>query len=134
MTTNLRLENLTCHAYIFERLLSYVFYQIDNLIMVLIKTIGQKTKRLWDLAVKNSSILDARKQKNKILRSEHKFQRPRIFCVPFTTPTCFTVRHVKPHHGCMSFGFVCYEGEGDAKKDNCLVMNPLKAACKNILE
>lgn len=32
----------------------------------------------------------------------------------------------------MSFGFVCYEGEGDSKKDNCLVMNPLKAACKNI--
>ena len=44
MTTNIRLKNPTCRTYIFKRLLSYVFNQINNSIMVLIETVGQKTK------------------------------------------------------------------------------------------
>ena len=42
MTTNLRHKNPTCRAYIFKRLLSCVFNQINNFIMVLIETIDQK--------------------------------------------------------------------------------------------
>ena len=64
MTTNLRLRN-PCRAYIFKRLLSYVFNQINNSIMVLIETVGQKNKnpRLRDLAAKKSRIRDAKKHK-----------------------------------------------------------------------
>ena len=39
MTTNLRIKNPTCRAYIFKRLLS------DNFIMVLIETVGQKNQK-----------------------------------------------------------------------------------------
>ena len=72
MTTNLRLKYATCRAYIFQRLLSYVFNQINNFIMVLIEIVGQKykTPRLRDLAAKNSRIRDAKKyiQENEISR------------------------------------------------------------------
>ena len=65
MTTNHRLKNPTCRAYIFKRLLSYVFKQINNFIMVLMEIVGQKNKnlRLRDLAAKNSRIRDAKKHK-----------------------------------------------------------------------
>ena len=74
MTTNLRLKNPTCGAYIFKRLLSYVFNQINNSIMVLIETVGQKTKnpRLRDLAAKNSRIRDAKKHKKTRFRESFK--------------------------------------------------------------
>ena len=74
MTTNLRLKNPTCRAYIFKRLLSYVFNQINNSIMVLIKTVGQKNKtpRLRDLAAKNSRIRDAKKHKKTRFRDSFK--------------------------------------------------------------
>ena len=39
----LRYDDYSC-AYIFERLLSYVFNQINNFIMVLFETVSQKTK------------------------------------------------------------------------------------------
>ena len=74
MTTNLRLKNPTCRAYIFKRLLSYVFNQINNSIMVLIKTVGQKNKnpRLRDLAAKNSRIRDAKKHKKRDFETHSK--------------------------------------------------------------
>ena len=83
MTTNLRLKNPTCRAYIFKRLLSYVFNQINNsyvfnqinnFIIVLIETVGQKNKnpRLRDLAAKNSRIRDAKKHKKTRFRDSFK--------------------------------------------------------------
>ena len=66
MKTNLRLKNPTCRAYVFERLLSYVFNQINTYIMVLIETVGQKKNpRLRDLVGKNSRIRDAKKHKTR---------------------------------------------------------------------
>ena len=75
MTTNLRLKNPTCRAYTFKRLLSYVFNQIKNFIMVLIETVGQKRNknpRLRDLAAKNSRIRDAKKHKKTRFRDSFK--------------------------------------------------------------
>ena len=74
ITTNLRLKNPTCRAYTFKRLLSYVFNQINNFIMVLIETVGQKNKnpRLRDLAAKNSRIRDAKKHKKTRFRDSFK--------------------------------------------------------------
>ena len=74
MTANLRLKNPTCRAYIFKRLLSYVFNQVNNFIMVLIETVGQKNKnpRLWDLAAKNLRIWDAKKHKKTRFRDSFK--------------------------------------------------------------
>ena len=74
MTTNIRLKNPTCRTYIFKRLLSYVFNQINNSIMVLIETVGQKNKnpRLRDLAAKNSRIRDAKKHKKTRFRDSFK--------------------------------------------------------------
>ena len=74
MMTNLRLENPTCRAYIFKRLLSYVFNQINNFIMVLTETVDQKSKnpRLRDLAAKNSRIRDAKKHKKTRFRDSFK--------------------------------------------------------------
>ena len=74
MTTNLRLKNPTCRTYTFKRVLSYVFNQINNSIMVLIKTVGQKNKnpRLRDLAAKNSRIRDAKKHKKTRFRDSFK--------------------------------------------------------------
>ena len=68
MTTNLRLKNPTCRAYIFKRLLS------DDFIMVLIETVGQKNKnpRLRDLAAKNSRIRDPKKDKKTRFRDSFK--------------------------------------------------------------
>ena len=74
MTTNLRLKNPTCRTYIFKRLLSYFFNQINNFIMVLIETVDQKNKnpRLRDLAAKNSRIRDAKKHKKTRFRDSFK--------------------------------------------------------------
>ena len=79
MTTNLRLKKPICRAYIFKRLLSYVFNQINNSIMVLIETVGQKYKnpRLRDLAAKNSRIRDAKKHKK--TRFQGSFKTPPRF-------------------------------------------------------
>ena len=74
MMTNLRLKNPTCRTYIFKRLLSYFFNQINNFIMVLIETVDQKNKnpRLWDLAAQNSRIRDAKKHKKTRFRDSFK--------------------------------------------------------------
>ena len=74
MATNLRLKNPTCRTYTFKRVLSYVFNQINNFIMVLIETVGQKIKnpRLRDLAAKNSRIRDAKKHKKTRFRDSFK--------------------------------------------------------------
>ena len=49
---------------VFERLLPYVFNQLNNFLMVLIGTVGQKQNlRLRDLAAKNSRIRDEKKHK-----------------------------------------------------------------------
>ena len=74
MTTNLRLKNPTCRTYTFKRVLSYVFNQINNFIMVLIETVGQKHKnpRLRDLAAKNSRIRDVKKHKKTRFRDSFK--------------------------------------------------------------
>ena len=74
MMTNLRLKNPTCRAYIFKRLLSYFFNQINNFIMVLIETVDQKNKnpRLRDLAAQNSRIRDAKKHKKTRFRDSFK--------------------------------------------------------------
>ena len=74
MTTNLRLKNPTCRAHIFQRLLSYVFHQINNFIMVLIETVDQKYKnpRLRELAAKNSRARDAKKHKKTTFRDSFK--------------------------------------------------------------
>ena len=79
MTTNIQLKNPTCRSYIFKRLLSYVFNQINNSIMVLIETVGQKNKnpRLRDLAAKNSRIRDAKKHKKTRFRDS--FKTPQRF-------------------------------------------------------
>ena len=74
MTTNLRLKNPTCRAYTFKRVLSYVFNQINNFIMVLIETVHQKKKnlRLRDLAAKNLTIRDAKKHRKTRFRDSFK--------------------------------------------------------------
>ena len=74
MTTNLRLKNPTCRAYIFKRLLSYVLNQINNFIIFLIETVGQKNKnpRLRDLAAKKSRIRDPKKHKKTRFRDSFK--------------------------------------------------------------
>ena len=74
MTTNLWLKNPTCRSCIFKRLLLCVFYQINNFIMVSIKTVGQKS---IDLAAKNSRIRDARKHKK--MRFRDSFKTPLRF-------------------------------------------------------
>ena len=56
--------DLKTHAYIFKRLLSYVFNQINNFIMVLIETVGQKNK--------NPRIRDAKKHKKTRFRDSSK--------------------------------------------------------------
>ena len=63
MTTNLRLKNPTCRAYTFKRLLSYVFNQINNFIMVLIETVGQKTK-IRDSETSRPKIRESETQRN----------------------------------------------------------------------
>ena len=87
MTANLRLKSPTCRAYIFKRLLSYVFNQINNFIMVLIETVGQKNKnpRLRDLAAKNSRIRDAKKHKKTRFRDWNQNFRDPEFRIPFAT-------------------------------------------------
>ena len=97
MTTNLRLKNPTCRAYVFKRLVSYVFNQINNCIMVLIKTVGQKNKnpRLRDLAAKNSRIRDAKKHKKTRFRDSFKTPpRFRDWNKNFRDPD--TIRHRDP--------------------------------------
>ena len=64
MTTNLRLKIPTCHAYIFERLLSYVFNRINNFIMVLMETVGQKTN-IGDSESSRPKIRESETQRNK---------------------------------------------------------------------
>ena len=86
--------------YIFERLLSYVFNQINNFIMVLLEIVGQENKnpRIRDLVAKSSRIRDAKKHKKTRFRDsfklppqnsrpEQKFPRPLVFRVPFATPS-----------------------------------------------
>ena len=59
MSTNLRLKNPSCRAYIFKRLLSYVFNQINNFIMVLI----EKTK-IRDSETSRPKIRESETQRN----------------------------------------------------------------------
>ena len=93
-----RLKNPTCRAYIFERLLSHVFNQINNSIMVLIETVGQKTK-IRDSETSRPKIRHSETKRNtrkrdfethsnhlRDSRLEQKFPRPWIFRVPFATP------------------------------------------------
>ena len=81
MTTNLRLKNPTCRAYIFKRLLSYVFNQINNSIMVLIETVRQENKnpRLENPRRKETQeneISRLIQNASEISRLEQKFPRP----------------------------------------------------------
>ena len=78
MTTDLRLKKSTCCTYIFERLLSYVFNQINNFTaMVLFETDGKKNLRLQDLVAKNQRIWDPKK--NKKTRFWDSFKTPPRF-------------------------------------------------------
>ena len=63
MTSNLQLKNLTCQPYIFERLPLYFSYQINNFIVVLIETVGQKTK-IRDSKTSSPKIQESRMQRN----------------------------------------------------------------------
>ena len=73
-TSNLRLKYPTCRAY-FERLLSYVFNQINNFITGFDRNRSpkkNKNPRLRDLTAKNSKIRDATKHKKTRLRDSFK--------------------------------------------------------------
>ena len=90
MTTNLRLKNPTCRAYTFKRLLSYVFNQINNFIMVLMETVGQKRKQKSETPRPRGQKLENPRRKetqeneisrliqnvSEISRLEQKFPRP----------------------------------------------------------
>ena len=75
MTTNLRLKNPTCRAYIFERLLLFVFNQINTLIYLGFDQNywpKNKSSRLRDHVAKNSRIQDAKKHKKMRFRDSLK--------------------------------------------------------------
>ena len=76
MTTHLRLKIPTCRAYIFERLLSYVFNQVNNFIMVLIKTVGQKFENPRLKETQENEISRLIQNASEISRLEEKFPRP----------------------------------------------------------
>ena len=105
MTTNLRLKNPTCRAHIFKRLLSYVFNQINNFIMVLIETVGQKNKnprprgQKWEnprrKETQENEISRLIQNSSEISRLEQKFPRPWIFRIPFATPLTGPISYFK---------------------------------------
>ena len=118
MMTNLRLKSPSCRASIFERLLSYILNQINNFIMVLIESIGQKTKirdSKWRprgqkcentrrKETQENEISRLMQNASKISRLERKFPRPWIFQVPFATPNLTLVIAIASHNFLTNFG------------------------------
>ena len=145
MTTNLRLKIPTCHAYIFERLLSYVFNRINNFIMVLIETVGQKTN-IGDSESSRPKIRESETQRNKRKRDfethskrlrdfansrlEEKFPRPWIFQVPFATPkvacTFYRESFGTVSSGCCAFWRVLSRLEFTVLAENCVGRVPFR--------